>query len=99
MGTIAVDEFDEFVDAHRADAQTLVRVRDVLDEVVLLVVDEVGHEQARHDVAEGEGPEGRLAHDAGDEAVDDVVIADYAAAEAVEAEANALFADFGGAGN
>lgn len=44
MGTIAMNEFNEFVDAHRADAETLVRVRDVLDEVVFFVVDEVCHE-------------------------------------------------------
>ena len=39
-----MDVFNEFVDAHGADAQALVGVRDVLNEVVFFVVDEVGHE-------------------------------------------------------
>lgn len=73
-----------FVNAHEFHAETFLRVGNHVDDATLVMIDEIRHVKSRKHVGYGIGVEGGKTHDSGDERVDQLVVADDAATEAME---------------
>lgn len=73
-----------FVDAHAFHEESFLRVGNHVDDTTLVMIDEIRHVESREHVRHGIGIERGKTHDAGDERIDQLVVADDAAAEAVE---------------
>ena len=74
-----VEVFDIFVDAHLADAKTLIGIGDCGDRLLLVVEDDVGHDKTENDIGEGKLLKGGQFHNAVDKCVDHFVVVNNAA--------------------
>ena len=74
-----VEVFDIFVDAHLADAKTLIGIGDCGDRLLRVVEDDVGHDKTENDIGEGKLLKGGQFHNAVDKCVDHFVVVNNAA--------------------
>ena len=83
MVGVLVQVGEIFVHAHAFHQETFLWVGDLVDHAALVVIDEIGHVETSDHVCHRIRVERGKTHDARDERVDQLVVADNAAAEAV----------------